>query len=490
MGECCNAKAVSLHLLEPVARTSSLSGNCFTFLNLAHGFPEEIDWDFDGFGKLWTYNLNYFDFLNQQDMETAEGLRLIRAYLADLPTHANGLEPYPTSLRIINWVKFLTHHQILDAEIEQSLYRQGLHLMDNLEYHLLGNHLLENGFALLFMAALFPEGPFARKAEEILRAELEEQILSDGGHFELSPMYHQIILDRLLDGVNILQSNKLLPHLLPFLRDKASVMLGWLREITFTDGEIPLANDAALGIAPTTVQLLDYAQRLEVPVSVCPLGASGYRKFVRPDYEMLVDVGRIGPDYIPGHAHSDTFSFMLYVQGQPLIVDTGTSTYETCERRMTERGTGAHNTVQVDGLEQSEVWGGFRVARRAYVRELLEADDTICAWHDGYERIGVRHAREFQFAEDGIKIQDTISSGREHDARARIHFHPDVEVTLAGQDVVAGSVRISFTHASVVTLGEYSYAPEFNRLVPATMVEVCFSRSLITNIDIGEARRF
>jgi uncharacterized heparinase superfamily protein len=98
--------------------------------------------------------------------------------------------------------------------------------MKNLEYHLLGNHLLENGFALLFAAVLFPESPLSRKAEEIIRAELGEQILADGAHFELSPMYHQIILDRLLESINILQSNNLFSQLLPVLCDKASVMLG------------------------------------------------------------------------------------------------------------------------------------------------------------------------------------------------------------------------------------------------------------------------
>ena len=171
-GVCRDAKAFSLLLLEPVVRYSSLSGASFTFLNRAHGFPEEIDWDFSDFGKLWTYNLNYCDFLNQQDMEREEGLRLIGEYLSDLPNRTNGLEPYLTSLRIINWVKFLARHQIRDEEIEQAL-----HLMNNLEYHLLGNHLLENGFALLFAAVIFPEGPFSRKAEEILRTELREQIL-------------------------------------------------------------------------------------------------------------------------------------------------------------------------------------------------------------------------------------------------------------------------------------------------------------------------
>lgn len=480
-------KVKTLILVEPASRYRSLLDGSFTFLKLTHDFTNDVDWEFSDFGKLWLYNLNYFDFLNQQGTERGEGLSLIREYLSDLPNRKTGLEPYPTSLRLINWVKFLAVHQVEDEQIDQAVYCQALHLMNNLEYHLLGNHLLENGFALLFAAAIFPEGPFSRKAEEIVTAELKEQILSDGAHFELSPMYHQIILDRLLDSINILQSNSLLPDLLPLLRDKASMMLGWLQQVAISSSEIPLLNDSAFGIAPTTSQLIAYAERLGVPISVRPLGASGYRKIAKPGYEMLVDVGNIGPDYIPGHAHSDTFNFVLYVDGKPLIVDTGTSTYETCARRLVERGTAAHNTVQVDGLEQSEVWESFRVARRAYVRELQEDNDTICAWHDGYSRIGARHTRKWVFGEDTVQVLDSIASNKRHDSTARIHFHPDVDITLEGNCVVAGPLCIHFTHADSIVLGDYNYAPEFNTLVPAKMLEISFSESLITYIVIGQS---
>ena len=90
--------------------------------------------------------------------------------------------------------------------IRASLYAQYMRLLDNIEYHLMGNHLLENGFSLLFGGVYFGDARFCRKAEEILREELAEQILPDGGHYERSPMYHQIILGRVLDCINLLKS--------------------------------------------------------------------------------------------------------------------------------------------------------------------------------------------------------------------------------------------------------------------------------------------
>lgn len=73
--------------------------------------------------------------------------------------------------------------------------------------------------------------------------------------------------------------------------------------------------------------------------------------------ELLADVGSIGPDYQPGHAHADTFNFVLYLNERPIIVDTGTSTYEVNEIRFYERSTAAHNTVVVAGKNSSESMG-------------------------------------------------------------------------------------------------------------------------------------
>ena len=192
-----------------------------------------------------------------------------------------------------------------------------------------------------------------------------------------SPMYHQIILFRVLDCFNLVESNdwKSDQALAQLLKSKAEKMLGWLLAISLKNGDIPHVNDSTSRIAPTCEQLLEYSKRLGLSYSNPQLADSGYRKITMPNYEMIVDVGDIGPDYIPGHAHSDTFNFLLYVDKLPVIVDTGISTYEKNNRRQYERSTKAHNTVQINDLDQSEVWGGFRVAKRAYITDLEEKEN-------------------------------------------------------------------------------------------------------------------
>ena len=123
-------------------------------------------------------------------------------------------------------------------------------------------------------------------------------------------------------------------------------------------------NDAAFGVAPTSKELLEYAKRLGLHIRENELSDSGYRKFESDNYELVFDIGEVGPTYQPGHTHADTLSFELHINNRPIIIDTGTSTYEVNDIRFYERSTRAHNTVTINGENSSEIWAGHRVGRR------------------------------------------------------------------------------------------------------------------------------
>ncbi len=186
---------------------SYLGNHTFIFLNQKHCFNSLIDWNFKGNGKLWTYNLNYFDFLNQDGINVNEAFKIIQDYVEHESSLQDGKESYTISLRAINWIKFLSGNKIEDKHTNQVLYQHCYLLYQRPEYHLLGNHLLENGFALFFAGYYFQNQHFIAKGVKIIRAELNEQILKDGGHYERSPMYHKILLFRLLDIIHLIQNN-------------------------------------------------------------------------------------------------------------------------------------------------------------------------------------------------------------------------------------------------------------------------------------------
>jgi hypothetical protein len=492
-------KAIRLgyFLAVPTADKSiSWQNGTFTFLNQSIRFAPESDWNDSHFGKLWTYNLNYFDFLNQPHMQVEVGLDLIHDFMAQTNLLRDGLEAYPTSLRIMNWVQFLSRHQIREEAIHHHLFAQIELLNRRIEYHLAGNHLLENGFALLIGGLYFRQERWARKAARLIRQELTSQILPDGGHDERSPMYHQILLDRLLDSLLILQSQPWYKdeNLSQFLTGKASQMLGWLNSITFCNGDVPMMNDATWGIAPTTAQLRAKAKSLvpEQKRTSVQLTTCGYRMFRQNQYELFVDVGPVGPDHQPGHAHADTFSFMLNVDNYPMIVDNSVSTYQS-GRRLWERSTVAHNTVTIQETSSSEVWANFRVGRRARTEILTDTHTKLIARHDGYRRLEVIHERAWVIEPARLTITDRLldthaKAESVQPGIARFYFHPTLSVQLVSNSVRVGSVKMSFHSETKPTfvVTSYAMAEGFNRLRAGQCLEVTFTTSLETTLLFSE----
>lgn len=405
-------------------------------------------WDGEQHDKLWRYNQHYFDDLNARDCQIRNkwhDILLLNWVQSTTPGLGTGWEPFPTSLRIVNWVKWALSGNTLPEECVQSLAVQTRWLTKHLEIHLLGNHLFANAKALVF-AGLFFEGEEAErwlaKGLHILKQEIREQILPDGGQFELSTMYHSLALEDMLDLYNLLNAypDALMPTRQKMTADwseQIEKMRHWQDAMSHPDGKISFFNDAAFGIAPTIYELDDYAARLrfkhlENLGDTVWLKDSGYARLARGEAVALLDMARVGPDHLPGHAHADTLSFELSLFNHRVLVNSGTSCYETSPERHRQRGTAAHNTVIVDGQNSSQVWRSFRVARRAKpVGAEIEQGDVLTALcrHDGYKYLPNQpvHERNWQLSNDKFVIGDVVSDPQKK-AEARFHFHPDVKL--------------------------------------------------------------
>ncbi len=476
-----------LSLKESIPSYTSYKGNnCFEFLNKEHHFHNEIEWNYAKFGKLWTYNLNYFEFLNQNEISKDEGLALIYNYCNSITTIKDGLEAAPISIRALNWIKFLSKHKIYDKTIDTTLFMQYELLFKNIEYHLLGNHLLENGFSLLFGAYYFHNEKFYKKAKTILQKELQEQILEDGAHFELSPMYHQLMLFRLLDCINLLSNNsyKKDESFLKFLQEKAALMLGYLEQITFNNGEIPLVNDSALKVAPTTKELFEYAKRVQIKPILKEL-SSGYHMIKNNRYELFIDAANLEASYIPGHTHSDLFNFLLYIDKKEFIVDTGVSTYESNNIRSYERSVKAHNCITIEDENDTEVWSSFRVAKRAKVTKKKLSSKTLFVEHNGYvEKYNTYIQREFHYDNSSITILNKLL-GEQKEAKLYLHFANNVQVTLHKNFIMTDfGVSIYFSSYNSLKLQDSYYAKEFNKKIASKVLEISFTKELEMEIKI------
>jgi uncharacterized heparinase superfamily protein len=408
----------------PIERANPwLGGRRWRHLNQER---EVRTWNDEGVDKLWLYHLHY---LEHPCVETME-----RWMEENPPGKGNGWEPYPLSRRISNWVGWLIGDSMqaeLRANIEKSLAVQVEWLSRRMEWHLLGNHLLANAKALVMGGAYFAGDSADRwlcEGTEILRQELREQVLEDGGHFELSPMYHALILEDILDLINLAA---VYPQALgreeKEWREIAGKMLGWLAQLTHPNGQLGYFNDSVQGVAAEAAALKMYAGRLAVEERRVPLGPSGYVRLEAGGTVALFDIGPIGPGYQPGHGHCDLLSLELSHYGRPMITNSGVSTYEAGRRRLAERRTAAHNTVRIDQVEQSEVWGSFRVARRANLA-VSKTSDRDCAEgaHDGYRvlRGNVTHRRRVQMQHGRVTVVDRLEGSGVHGAE--IYWHPAV----------------------------------------------------------------
>ena len=469
---------------------SYLGKDRFVFLNREESIVFPQGWNDKNLQKLWLYNLHYFEGL-LDDKASAELKNYIIQQWIDQnpPVAGNGWEPYPTSLRIVNWIKWALSGNKLSSEANQSLATQVRHLCGNIEYHLLGNHLFVNAKALVY-AGLYFDGEEAqgwyRRGIEILIEQIPEQFLSDGAHFELSTTYHALLTEDLLDILQYMKNAG--KEISPSWVNKAQSAVNWLRVMTRPDGFPPLFNDAAYGITPSLEDIFSLANFIgiesqeQLEAGMIDLPASGYFRYSTDDYSVFGDAGQIGPEYIPGHAHCDMLNFELFAHGVPVIVDTGTSTYEVGERRQIERGTASHNTVQIGNEEQSEIWGAFRVARRAKLIDRTINSNSAVAEYVGYKSREMTHRRQFLFENKVIVIEDQIN--QEGLAVARIHLHPDVAVILYDQIAEAGKVRIQFLGAETIDLKDYEYAPEFNKKLIAKVLEITFKHRLTTKINL------
>lgn len=468
---------------------------CFLNESKKLNFPN--DWNSKGPSKLWIYNLHYFEDLlsNNADEKRDFHRQLLNRWVDENPIgQGNGWEPYPASLRIVNILKAWLGGLELDDKLFKSVYFQASYLSNDLEKHLLGNHYFVNLKALLFAGIIFGNRRWVNIAQEELITEIPEQLLQDGSNFELSPMYHSLMLVDMLDVSNLSKAypTQLTPQLKSLLEEYIPKMLLFADAMAHPDGGVSFFNDSVDGIAPTKSKIESYAEKLGFKVSrheinksqILDHDVSGYICATTGGNKLIFDVSAVGPDYIPGHAHADTLSFELSLGRERVFVNSGISEYGLTESRLYQRKTRAHNTVEVDNKDSSQVWSGFRVANRARVVERyceLNINKSILlrGAHDGYKSLfgGCTHSRELIFTDESLVICDDLE-GDFRKAKSRFHFHPKLKVSLENNSLTVvgeGFILKSDLTGKKTSLFESVWHPAFGVDLPNKGLSVEFA---------------
>ena len=310
------------------------------------------------------------------------------------------------------WVMHLAGPQLArdtQEQIETGLYLHSLHLANNLSFYFSPNtHLLGEGVALHALGTLFPHLPNARRAREagrqVVRAQMKSQVRADGSHFEQSTYYHVYALDMFMFHAVLEPPDE--SH-----RSKLEGMAEFLNRVLGTDRRLPFLGDddggrwfhpygerdafgratlaccnAFFGEERWPGQPADYYRQAcwwlrikdGMPGATLRNEArssksfpdSGLIFFEAENSKIILDAGPMSAGSA-GHSHADALSLTASVGGADLLIDPGTFTYVgNAQDRNAFRGTAAHNTIRIDGLDQAEPAGPFRWLNTPKVRIL------------------------------------------------------------------------------------------------------------------------
>jgi uncharacterized heparinase superfamily protein len=443
--------------------------------------------------KLWRYNLNYFSWLFSQipehKMDQKTQLFLILDWIEkNVSARSETWEPYVISKRLVNWSKWLTTHKNLVEPVRncicRSIFSQLKRLSQDIEYHNQANHLFENLSSMLIASLFLLEENFkfeatlaamARKASNELLLQLEEQFFPDGGHYERSPMYHSEMLETItsitesseiaLKNDKIKQFDALhssLDELLELCAEKKVLAKDWLENLTHPDGFVAQFNDCAQikGIRLNKMpgeKALNYL-----------LTRSGF--FVRRNTRMYFALSckEPSPSFQPGHTHCDILSYELSIDGLRCIVDTGCGSYQNQTVRQHCRTTSSHNVPLIELSEQSDIWGAFRIGKRA--RVVLQDYDSqkgllTVEFIDQYEQ---KFRREVIFANQSIKIRDRMFNRRITGTFcSNIHLHPEILLLPSDEPGIVklqrSDLQFCIRTNSIFRTESHEWYPEFGR---------------------------
>lgn len=463
-------------------------------------FDDEIDWHSAPAGNVdWRWDLNrhaWFETLGRAWHYTGERKyantfsTCLSHWIDSNPVGPDGVNwsaPFEVAFRINSWTwawhLFADCPHIPDKVRISFLETIGLHcdfLAANIERHARNNHLLLEAKSLLFGAVCFPQfekaARWRRLAKRLLFREVRSQIYRDGVHNELSTHYHRVVAGELLELLILLRRND--DDLPADVEKSIRRMAEFECVVTRPDGTLPLFGDStqedtyarfpAAAAAPfwfshfpgvvagwrrhweSIAWRLPHADPnglVESSIESRGFPQGGYYVLrtapeARRSMYMLIDCGPFGSPTDPHHGHADALSFEAFALGRPWIVDSGVySTHTEWRWRKYFRGTCSHNTVVVDGQDQSRLIDSRRADRLANSRCLKwnpdpssEAPNFLGA-HDGYRRLKpqVAHYRGVWFCHDAFwVICDLVDGAGQRTVESFLHSMPDVRIDQLG----------------------------------------------------------
>ena len=448
------AKTFSLTLKrKAIFDTEAIINGSFRFLNQEHMFQDEVDFKLRSKSLLWTFHLNYFDYLF--DLESAYtqtkekkyidcANNLISSWIAQSHHYDSVMwSPYTVSLRLINWMEYVSKTEAFQSEsmllkVYQSIYSQYKYLQLNLENDVKGNHLIENLLTLVYADLYFSNHNQLSKDIRKLSHELSKQVYEDGMHEEKSFSYHILLTSKLHSLCQTLLESDIINEDFIHLVTLVNTMIDFISKNPLTLKNYPMFNDSNVSLTETINELPKknvISQDHSTGYTHSNDEKSDYYKTKFKSYHLWMDLGKNGPDSLMAHAHNDSLSFVLMDDETPIFDDTGVFTYETGKWRQYARSVRAHNTMMINGFEPSDNWKSFIVGRRSiHLKPTLYENNDFLEWMGSYSfkinRKKYTHARKFKKHSDHLLIMDQVIGRGPLSVMAYFHLYPGLKYEM------------------------------------------------------------
>jgi uncharacterized heparinase superfamily protein len=249
-----------------------------------------------------------------------------------------------------------------------------------------------------------------------------------------------------------------------------------------TDHLPPLLGDTACdGFPPLGPLLGDAPPSAQSPARAGASVSGDYWVFRNRNDCLVFDAGRTCTDELPAHGHCDLLGFESSLGGKRFIVDSGVFSYEDDKMRRYCRSTAAHNVLQIDGVEQCDVWGKFRMGYRGWPTRFESGQAERYCWaaatHNGYRRLGVPVVGRIVVCSWDVTwvVVDWATGDGTHQLENRLHLHPDVTAETMNGSAVGlrvGEVPVSVSPigTSVISLERGWYCPRFGSRLASTVL--------------------
>lgn len=465
--------------------------------------------------QAWLEELHGFRWLRhlhaaQTELAAANARALVSDWIALHGRRITGLawDPAVTARRIISW---LQHSAVVLQGADLATYRQYLKLLAIQVRYLRsvasempdGEERLRARIALAFAALSLPCSiSTLNHATRNLAAELERQILPDGGHISRNPC---AIMELLADLLPLRQTYANQAQSPPeALVGAVDRMLPALRFFRHRDGSLARFNGMGVTIHDRVAAILRHDDTGGSPLSHAP--HSGYDRLILGDTTVIADTAPPPPPELSCMAHAGCLSFELSSGRHQFIVNCGTDAFGAEAFRPLARATAAHSTATLDDTSQARFalpagWDGWIgtplvTGPTKVQRQRLDSPGTkgFLASHDGYvSRFGLIHERELVLLEEGIRLRgmdrfyqpDGTQPQRACAAAVRFHVHPDIELYRddEGLLILAGSG----TDTWVFTCEEVQPVVE-ESIFFAAVAGACRSRQIVLHFDVTQVQ--